>query len=686
LFDYILGDAAIVAPLELSTVTFRLVWVIVVGAHTLCAAFLAGCAAAYWYLTDPLAAFHVKLWAPKSGNKGYTVYAGVFGAVGVLHVLRVLQLLCRSVRARCLVLRGASSRSAGSVGRARVHSLWSSREEVDKPWTQFTLAKLVKTATRSSMFVQRLWKALFSRRGLFGVENKHFLTVFILREMLEVATQTYQVCRCSHLLPRVWLNTFLAVLLLANCWSMLVVEHFFGRRPTLERVVALSGDAGISILMSVVIPTLIVSRHLEAFDLSSYMLKDPYDPVLIASFVLEIQLVFASSAVDFALKLAQQLAIFLALVTVGALLSRRGGVVVVPCHPGGLSLLAPRGSTLRNSKTCPASDTEAPAHLPAPLKHQKAWIHTIAKVLFCMWGIAVLGLHSLAAAFDGLDMASGCRASTRPWLVQRASCSSLVINCRALGTASPDEETLSQLDAPALATLTFAHCPALRMPSAIQRFRNLLVLQVYNSTVVDWAPDAISESANTRLVALSVVRSHFPSGFPQGLTHPLPTSLLSIQFCVTDIAALPSKKSPRWHPMAVVAFDNSQMTAFPTSLLSVQSYVISLNGNQLETISELAALPPGQTFGELSLKDNPLRKLPPALGSRSNLFLRLDLQGTNVSTLPAWTRTQVLDVVYMHNTPYCLSLTDHQPNVQCTPREDLAKSGDSELLDRIYPL
>ncbi|GMF32761.1 unnamed protein product [Phytophthora lilii] len=79
--------------------------------------------------------------------------------------------------------------------------------------------------------------------------------------------------------------------------------------------------------------------------------------------------------------------------------------------------------------------------------------------------------------------------------------------------------------------------------------------------------------------------------------------------------------------------------------MSLQAFAISLKGKQIESIPQLVAMPPGQMFYGLELNDNPLRELPESIGSPMNFFIRLDLQGTNITTLPVWTQTQVLGVI-----------------------------------------
>lgn len=200
----------------------------------------------------------------------------------------------------------------------------------------------------------------------------------------------------------------------------------------------------------------------------------------------------------------------------------------------------------------------------------------------------MLYLHSIFHTHSSTLV--GCLASTRPWFSRQISCSTLVIDCHARGVASPELYAFDALESAALAAISFTHCPELRIPSAIQQFSNLRVLHVYNSTVMEWSREAggISPLAHPRMSEIVVTRSWFPFGFPQGLLQPLPTSMVSICFSITDLAELPDNLHLYWPPMATVVFEFAELTTYPPSLLSVKAFAISLRGNKLETMPELA--------------------------------------------------------------------------------------------------
>ncbi|KAE8897711.1 hypothetical protein PF002_g25160 [Phytophthora fragariae] len=285
------------------------------------------------------------------------------------------------------------------------------------------------------------------------------------------------------------------------------------------------------------------------------------------------------------------------------------------------------------------------ATLKVQVVKRSATANRAVKLVLGLWGVVILVFHIRSAILSRLTFVEGYRAFTRPWFTTRSSCASLVVNyprSRHLKMVncheSPDGNLLA-IDETALATLTFAPCPGLRIPPAIQKFHNLMVFHVYNSTITDWSGDSnsISAAAHPRLFVTAVAMTHFPSRFPVGLLQPLPASLLSIQFCGTDFTSLPDDLPSCWHPMAVVAFEYGALTEIPASLLSLQVFTLSLKGNRIETIPQLREMPPDVDVPELSLTENPLRELPDTLGTPTTPIDRLDLQGTNLTALPPWT-------------------------------------------------
>jgi len=98
---------------------------------------------------------------------------------------------------------------------------------------------------------------------------------------------------------------------------------------------------------------------------------------------------------------------------------------------------------------------------------------------------------------------------------------------------------------------------------------------------------------------------------------------------------------------------------------------------------------PNLVVSQLLLDDNPLTELSDALGSPSDFFVQLDLEGTLVASLPAWTTTQV-GQLYMVGTPYCANTApeNRQHNVRCDAETNGLHNVEFplEMIDKLYTI
>ncbi|KAG3050426.1 hypothetical protein PI125_g26437, partial [Phytophthora idaei] len=487
-----------------------------------------------------------------------------------------------------------------------------------------------------------IWINVFSRKGIFGVESEHFSTVFAVREVLEASSQTYQAYRASNLLPRAGMNALIVGLLVTNCWTTAGIQLFLRKSPALERVVTLTYDALLSFGMMIVVPLIIFIPYIEAFNFEYSIFKNfdvLYDSVHLATMVLENRLIFASSLFDFATKLIPHLSTFLALVTVSELLGRRDvkvapGVSVGRMHS--VSSFNVQANSAGSVKPGQANKTTGKLQNSGQFASFRAlhkWKHVIAIVLFVLWGAIILLLHGLAAQRAANYEVIGCRAVTRPWFSNgKEPCSSLVYDCHARNTTSPDDSSFDKLDHVALATLAIAHCPELKMPPDFQRLENLVIFHLYNSTIVNWdAESSVSATAHTRLLSVLVGKTQMAE-FPVGLLQPLPASLMSVQFLETNLTKLPDDLHVRWHAMVMISFENGILTEIPYQMFFSPVYTLSLMGNRIEMLPTLAMMPPGMIIPQLRLTHNPLRELPAALMAPDPFIMSLNVQNTSLTT------------------------------------------------------
>ncbi|KAG7395716.1 hypothetical protein PHYBOEH_003321 [Phytophthora boehmeriae] len=631
----------------------------------------------YSFLTKGTMPFYVAIWS-LTGTDRYRFYGFVFGLVGGMHAVQLLRLLCLSITARRLVFQS-------DIGRPLVARRMST-----------TPTAPTSASSRLYEAFAHTWNQIFSRRGLFGVESEHFSTVSMFREVLEASSQTYQAYRASYLMPRAEMNSLIVALLVINCWSTAATQFFLRKSPALERVITLGNDSLISLGIMIIVPLIIFIPYVQQFDIKSKFFTNPeylFDPVTIANMVLENRLIFAAGLFDFGTKLIPQLSIFLSLVTVSELIGRGDGKVIPGAGDQRLQTVA-----VRPKKTSTTDDGNAGA-VQKPLLSKPSerfeglhtlykWKQPIVIGLFILWGVIILLLHGLAAQRAANYETLGCRAEARPWFSNgKEPCSSLVFNCATRNIVSLDDTSFDGLDHEVLSTLVIAHCPALRMPSDFQSLENLMMLHIYNSTIVSWDIDSsVSATAHTRMLSVLIGRTRMTE-FPQGLLQPLPAAMLSIQFSETNLTVLPDDLYKRWHAMAAVSFENGMLTEIPYQMFFMPLYTLSFSGNRIETIPTLAMMPPGMIIPELRLDENPLRELPATLMAPNAFVMSLNVQATNVTTLPDWVKTQT-KVVWAYDTPLC-PMTDPTLayQVMCFPRPAMQEAYfPMALFERLYPV
>ncbi|KAK1948593.1 hypothetical protein P3T76_000882 [Phytophthora citrophthora] len=605
---------------------------------------------AYWYLTSGGAMpLYVSIWS-LTGIDNYRFYSVVFGIVGGIHGLQMINLLLMSFRARRLTLRSESPGRIQTFVVSRISSSQSAKDD--------------NHPRRPGVFTV-IWAKVFSRKGIFGVESEHFSTIFALREVLEASSQTYQAYRASNLLPRPGLNSLMVGLLVTNCWSTAAIQLFLRKSPALERVVTLMCDALLSFGMMVMVPLIIFVPYVQGFNFEysiPYNYDSLFDPVPLTTMVLENRLIFASSLFDFATKLIPQLSIIVSLMTISELLGR-GEIKVVPgAGTGQMETLSvkPKASSaeINPSDVTTRSNPQILSQFGS-LRALQKWRHVIAIVSFALWGAIVLILHGLAAQRAANYEVVGCVAITRPWFSNgKEPCSSLVFDCHARSTTSPDNMSFDKLDLEALATLAIVHCPQLEMPSDFQRLTSLVMVHLYNSTIVTWdAASSVSATAHTRLLSVLVGKTQMTQ-FPVGLQQPLPASLVSVQFSQTNLTKLPEDLYEKWHALGLISFESGILKEIPYQMFLSPVYALSFIGNQIETLPTLAMMPPGTIISELRLKNNPLRELPATLMAPDPFIMSLNIQNTSVTTMPAWVKTNT-KVVWAFDTPFCATpMTD----------------------------
>ncbi|KAE9073381.1 hypothetical protein PF010_g25096 [Phytophthora fragariae] len=583
--------------LELSPVFYAAAWVFIVLFHAACGTFLICMAMTYWFLTTSIMPFYVSLWSLK-GIEHYRFNGVVFGIVGAMHGVRVLDLIVMSIRGRQLRLQSESTVIRALMSNPTISKRFSRAGKNDGKDSQSASQPKSRLAPQVARLLAQMWKKVFSRQGFFGVESAHFSTVYALQELLVASSQTYQSYRASNLLPRLEFNVIMVMLLVTNCWTTATIQIFLRKSPQLGRVFTFTYNAMIGFGMVTIVPLLIFVPYIQGFDLQHKIVKNQnfsVDPVTLVTIVLENRLLFAAGMLDFATKPIPHLSIMLSLVTVSELLGR-GDVKVTP-------------------------DARGP-NMQAMTVNPKASSSNIGKP-------------------TDTQASSG-----------KVPCASLVYDCHAQNTTTPDQTTFDKLDPVVFAALSIVHCSGLEMPPNFQILESLMTLQIYNSTIVSWdAKSAISATAHTRLLWVFVGRSQMAE-VPQGVLQPLPATVQGIQFSHSNIKTLPNDLNLRWHSLIALSFDYGELADIPPQMFFSLARVLSFVGNQIETIPALAMLPAGAFILDVELAANPLKELPATLMEPTALIISMNVQYTSLTHMPEWVKTNT-KVVWAYGTPFC---------------------------------
>lgn len=616
--------------LELSRWSYIAVHASLMLVHAFCAAFLLASACLYWYMEHPYLTYFVDLLAPRQ-DRHFRLVGTVLGCIGALHLLPLLNL----VMPRSLFKRIRSYPSSVPASNANT---------ISGPTSDLIAATTTVATTRQRLTAA--WQRLFAADGIFGVNSSHFTWISVVLEFTQITTQVYQAHRSSRLISRVWINRCYITIAALFCWTTPLLHHFLRNHSSAERVACMAVDALLNISYSIVLPLVIFIPYLYEYDTEAYSfdLELLYDDQTFGNLVLENQSIFAISLLDCASKLIPHISAYLNLRVIGFLILRSTKKSVVVCH-----------STVSTSTTdAPTSEPERrPAHSNSSL--QSSWqgkVYTAIRFVFVCLGAAIITVHLISLQrLDGISTL-GCKQTMHPWLVAKYSCSVFEFNCYRRKVQSPELDSLDFLDENTLSSLVISHCPALVVPPSIRSFPNLLGIEIYNSTIVQWTADAaISASIHQKMVFLLMCSVNMTS-LPAGILEPLPDMLQDIEISLTNLTSLPHDLHERWHSLSVLYLEKSEIRVFPETLLQLNVYDLSLIGNQIAAISDLPMLQ--SNYYVLALSHNPLQTLPTRLPESLTIDF-LGLESTKLAALPDWIDASVNELVYLSNSSMCAS-------------------------------
>ncbi|KAJ0398448.1 hypothetical protein P43SY_006172 [Pythium insidiosum] len=419
-------------------------------------------------------------------------------------------------------------------------------------------------------------RALFSKQGVFGLESRHFETIFVLREAVETTLQIYQAYRMAQYLPRPSLNHAFVGLLAANCWTTPLLHAIVRHRP-LQRMLCILADIVLDFVASIGVPAVLALSYLPEANFPPSLW---YNDAWAITFINESSIVLCASWVDVANRILFSVSMMLCLDDIKALLMLRS------------SASAARVAQQPDSKMTPTSTDKDLANSSVP--RAVKWMHGV----IILTGFAVLATHS-ANEFSSL---------------------------------------LQDLEPHSLAQITFRHCAHIQFTPDVQRFSQLLGLKLYNSTVESWpAESAIDSRFHSKILFTYFVRTLFPNQtIPDGLrSRSFPQQLKDIEFCVTNIKTLPDDVHLSWPPLLTLVVEYAQLETVPTALQQLRPSEIGLCGNPIQAVeSWVVMLPDLET---LILCNTPITALPSKDIDASAIAIRtFSLRYSNMTTPPPW--------------------------------------------------
>lgn len=525
----------------------------------------------------------------------------------------------------------------------------------------------VKAAARKTLRgLQRVRKALYDRQhGYMSVQSKYFNYLFLIRETIEIASQSYQMYNSATLLARPWVNAFFLALVVINCWSTPILQHVLAHSTGLERVMCLILDGLLDAGSAIVIPLIVFIPYAQAFDVAalSFPSDSLYDPQWFVNMVRENRMLFAMSKRDLFSKIVPHHSLYSCMKNIKKFIVRAptASQRYSPSVPGTTAA----GGDATSATTSGATAATVTASAKKPRKKPKKPIEYPGKgkrlvhVVFTLWGIAVLVIYLHARQVSVNTDVSACKLKLRPWFATTFSCASYTFDCHEQGQVdSLTSSDLAILHTDYLAALVIANCPALSMPSELQRFPNLLKFLIYNSSIAAWDASASINALNhTALVSICLVRVNM-STFPLGLQDSLPTPLQDIQVSTSNVTALPTALVGKWQPVTIIYFEHCDFAEFPSVLLQLRCDYLSLAGAKFAALPATTA---SAKFGwvDVTLSNNAELGALPTSGFKAGLQT-LSIENTDVKELPSWVDStanigpQGL-AIYAYNTPYCIN-------------------------------
>ncbi|DAZ92933.1 TPA: hypothetical protein N0F65_008461 [Lagenidium giganteum] len=162
---------------------------------------------------------------------------------------------------------------------------------------------------------------------------------------------------------------------------------------------------------------------------------------------------------------------------------------------------------------------------------------------------------------------------TYPWFVRTHTCAVVELNCHRLNTtgrATELDQVLQAIEPAFLVYLAFTHCPALEASVGLQRFPSLKILEINNTTIVDWSMKAALVRHKHPQLSLLYLTHVNMSTLPDGLQHPdfHPSNLQQVPDALTH------------YLVDMLSFVSNNVSMLPADMVAKQQlYTFSVGDN-----------------------------------------------------------------------------------------------------------
>jgi hypothetical protein len=661
--------------LHMSPRMIRVGWVVVLFFHVFNTVYSVSLAYIYHYMSSPEMEYYVQL-LRMMPQESYNWVIALYACIGAMNFYSALQMSLYSLYYRRLVFRKITEQTTEGEADAATDG---DEAGVDIS-TRFRALK---------RFVAGFLRGISARGEWFDV-------VLLMREVTEIASQTVQAYSSSFLISSVWMNQVFAGLIFLNTFANTLVHHNLEGKIGLRRLYSTSIDLALDFAWGFLIPGKIIFVYITMFMTysGSFPNEFNYSDTLQIKAILECNQFFMVTWLDAVTTTLPYLNMLSGLRSVKFLIQHDMEVVRVLSS----TKVQPSGPSAPLSALKGIGDHDVPlalareaAPVPDSKTHQVETKRSVCGRRVSASGVALMpvcGVFVLLTSItssgiffgEGSTCAAGCKLRMHPWFTRQCACSVMEINCFDRGIAGLEHETrdaLQSLDPRVLNSLIFSHCPELVIPDDIRRFSNLMALEIYNSTVVDWSSTAsLSPPYVPFLTTIFIVRSRLPDGIPEGLTTDLSPNVVDVEFVATDLGGpLPDDLDRAWPDVVMLYFEHCQLQEFPSAMARMALTDLSLADNNISHVPESLS----DSAMYVMLDRNPLSYIPDSFASLPDLYY-LAVQHTNVATMPQWLRDADNVNVRAMGTPYCRELPPDSPEAA------FAWCATDDYSDGIFPL